>query len=229
MTNSESVLNLPEEDRPRERLLRHGPEALSSQELLAILLGSGTQSMPVMRLAQQLITHFGSLQNLADATVQELLAIKGIGQAKAIQLKAIFCLGQRAVRQVLPKKPRITHPKQVFELLREELEFEKCEHFVVLMLDTRGCCVTHEIISIGSLTRTLVHPREVFFSAIRHKASAIILAHNHPSGDPTPSTCDFELTTRLAEAGKLMGIPIHDHIVIGQGSYISLRESGFSF
>lgn len=224
-----SIQHLPEEERPRERLMHGGAESLSTTELIAIILGSGSKEKPVLQLAHEVIGRFGGLRALAEATLAELLEIKGIGLAKAIQLKAAFNLGMRASKQAITPKYKIEHPSHAYYLIKEELEHEKREHFVVILQDVKGFVICHEVVSIGSLSQTLVHPREVFYPAVRHKASSLIVAHNHPSGDPTPSPQDYELTKALVEASRLMSIPLHDHLIIGQQGYLSLRQQGFPF
>jgi len=224
-----SITQMPPSERPRERLLAEGAESLSSAELLAILLGSGTQKMPVLQLAQELIVRFNGLAQLADATIEELCQINGIGQAKAIQIKACFALGSRACRQTLSPRYKIEHPSHAYHLLRDQVQNEKREHFLALFLDTKNQLITHQVIAIGTLSETLVHPREVFYPAIRHKAARIIVAHNHPSGDPTPSQHDYSLTKSLVATGRLIGIPVTDHLIIGGEGFISLRQKGFSF
>jgi DNA repair protein RadC len=219
-----SIQNMPLEERPRERLLQSGVESLSTAELIAIILGSGTKGKSVLQMSQELLSHFGSLKNLSEATVKELCQIKGLGEAKALQLKAAFGLGSKISRQAIPLKVRIENPLHVYHLLKEELENEKREFFIVILQDVKANLICHEVVAIGTLSNTLVHPREVFYPAIRHKAASLILAHNHPSGDPTPSKQDLEVTKILIEAGKLVGIPVQDHLIIGHGSYISLRQ-----
>jgi DNA repair protein RadC len=223
------IHKLPESERPRERLLKHGAEALSTVELIAILLGSGTKSNPIMQLSQLLLTHFGSLNCLAEATIEELCQIKGIGLTKALQLKACLSLGTRLSRQAaIPKYP-IVHPSHAYHLVKDEIQNEKREVFMVILLDVKNGLICYEIISIGTLSSSLVHPREVFYPAIRHKAASVILVHNHPSGDPTPSQHDFDVTQTLIESGRLIGIPVNDHLIIGSESFISLREKGIKF
>jgi len=224
-----TMQHLPVEDRPRERLKRFGAESLSAVELIAIILGSGSKTKPVMQLAQEIVSRFGGLRELGEATLSELLEIKGVGMAKAIQLKAAVHFGSRVSRQGMSSRYRIDHPSDAYYLLKEELEQEKRELFVVILQDTKGVVICHEVISIGSLSHTLVHPREVFYPAIRHKAASLIVAHNHPSGDPTPSAQDIELTKVLIEASTLMGIPLNDHIIVGRQHYTSLREFGIPF
>lgn len=219
--------HIPEADRPRERLWRSGPEVLSAAELLAVLLGSGTQAMPVLQLAHEILKRFGNLAKLADATLEELCQIPGIGQAKAIQLKACFALGARAARQERNPKTRIEFPSQAYALVRPLLENEKRELLLGILLDLRKRVIALPLISAGTLSQTLIHPREIFYLAIRHKAASLILAHNHPSGDPTPSPQDREITKTLVEAGQLMGIPVTDHLILGEGRYVSMRQMGF--
>jgi DNA repair protein RadC len=197
--------------------------------LIATLLGSGTKSKPVLQLAQEILAHFGDLGKLAEATVEELCQIKGIGMAKAIQLKACFNLGHRISRQALAPKYRIDQPIHAYNLLKDELEKEKRELFVVILQDVKNYVICHQVIAMGTLSMTLIHPREVFYPAIRHKAASLILVHNHPSGDPTPSRQDFEVTQALHDAGKLIGISVNDHLIIGERSYISMRQNGFNF
>jgi DNA repair protein RadC len=224
-----SIWDLPEDERPRERLNRFGPESMSTAELIAILIGNGTKGHPVLQLSHEIMAHFGSLQGLADATVAELCQIKGLGMAKAIQLKAAFNLGARLSKQVLSPKYRIENPIHAYHLVKDTLGREKRECFVVLLLDTKGYVITQEVISIGTLSETLIHPREVFYPAIRHKAASLILIHNHPSGDLTPSKEDYDITELLIKTGSLMSIPVHDHLIISVNEFISLRQKGFDF
>ncbi|MBS4168378.1 DNA repair protein RadC [Parachlamydia sp. AcF125] len=226
---SYSVLSLPIADRPRERLLKHGADVLSSVELIAVLLGSGMRGMPILQLSQEIMSRFGSLQNLADATVEELCQIKGLGIAKAIQLKAALNLGKRLSRTQASAKFQIKTPLHAYHLIKDDLEKEMKEHFVTILQDVKGYVICSPTIAIGTLTATLVHPREVFYPAIRHRAAGMILAHNHPSGDPTPSKEDLEVTKTLVAVGRLVGICVNDHLIIGKDRYVSLREEGFDF
>ncbi|PJD95665.1 MAG: hypothetical protein CK425_08155 [Parachlamydia sp.] len=224
-----SVLSLPMAERPRERLLQHGPDVLSAIELIAVLLGSGMKGMPILQLSQAIMGRFGSLQNLAEATIEELCQIKGLGTAKAIQLKAALNLGMRLARIQSTPRFQVKTPLHAYHLIKDKLENEMREHFVVILQDVKGYVICSETIAIGTLTTTLVHPREVFYPAIRHRAAGMILAHNHPSGDPTPSKEDFEVTKTLTSVGRLVGIFVNDHIVIGNQGYVSLREQGLDF
>ena len=227
--NPFSISHLPQEERPRERLEKEGAASLSIVELIAILLGSGRKEKPVLQLSHEIVSKFEDLQVLAEATLSELLEIKGIGKAKAIQLQAAIQLGKRLSRAEIVEKRRINTAFDVYSLLRDELEYEKREIFIAIFQDTKGCVICHEVISIGNLSQTLVHPREVFYPAIRHKAASMIIVHNHPSGDPTPSPQDIEITNRLIQSSKVISIPILDHIIIGHQKYISLKEKGLSF
>lgn len=218
-----SIKSLPAEERPRERLARYGSETLSTIELLAILLGSGTQNRSVLQLSADLLSHFQSLRALSEASLQELQEVKGIGLAKAIQLQAAFALMHR--------KEEKTHllldtPAKVYESIRSELEREKTEVLLILLRDVRLQLIHREILSRGTLTELLLHPREVYHAAIKHRAHSLIIAHNHPSGDPTPSARDHEMTQILMAAGKVIGIPLADHLVIGKNRYISFYENG---
>jgi len=228
MSNQYTVQQMPLNERPRERLFKLGPEAVSSAELLAIILGSGTKGKSVIQLSQELLVKFESLKGLAEATIEELCEIKGMGMAKAIQIKATTTIALRLSQNDSAPKCKIDNPQSAYHLIKETLENEKREIFTVVMLDTKSHLITHQVVSIGTLSRSLIHPREVFYPAIRHKAASIILAHNHPSGDPTPSKQDVEVTKMLVDAGELMGIFVNDHLIIGQGSFISMRQNKIS-
>ncbi len=217
------IQQIPEADRPRERLMHYGPDIMSTAELIAAILGSGTKGISVMDLAHQLAFLYGN--KLADVTIEELCQVKGMGKAKAVQLKAALCLGMRATKTQVPVKPRrLLDPREVYNYIKDELENEKRELLVAIMLDVKGCVICKKIVTIGTLSRTLIHPREVFYFAIRHNAASLILAHNHPSGDPTPSKDDLRATENLVAVGKMMGIPVYDHIIVGYKRYISLRD-----
>jgi DNA repair protein RadC len=224
-----TIKHLPFDERPRERLLRHGAEAIATAELIAIILANGTKGKTVLQLAQEILGRFESLEAVSHASVEELCTIKGLGVVKAVQLKAALMLGLRASRTVKPPEYPILTPLHAYNALKEDLENLKKEHFVVLLLNAKSHLIRMEVVSIGTLTNTLVHPREVFSPAVRHNAASIIIAHNHPSGDSTPSKQDIELTRQLVSAGKMMGIAVNDHLIVGKGNYISLREKGIIF
>ncbi|RED87736.1 DNA replication and repair protein RadC [Cohnella phaseoli] len=217
---------LPSGERPRERMQQHGAQALSHAELLAILLRTGTRNESAVYLAQRILNECGGLRKLAESGWEELTHIRGIGPAKALQLQASIELGRRIARSKLPETVKITCPQDVADLLMEEMRHYREEQFVCLFLNTKNHVIGRQTLSIGSLNASIVHPREVFKAAIRRSSASILCAHNHPSGDPTPSAEDLQLTKRLAEAGQLLGIELLDHLVIGDSSFISLKEMG---
>ncbi|WP_205093941.1 RadC family protein [Thalassobacillus pellis] len=219
--------DVPKGDRPRERLLELGPSHLSNQELLAILLGSGTKNESVMVLAQRLFMHFEGLELLKDASVEELTAIKGIGPVKAVLLQAALELGKRIHHLKPIDRYIIRSPEDGADFVMEEMRILKQEHFICLFLNTKNQVLHRQTIFIGSLNASIVHPREVFKEAVKRSAASIICAHNHPSGDPTPSQEDIHVTRRLAECGKMIGIELLDHIVIGDRKFVSLKEKGY--
>ncbi|MUV39430.1 UPF0758 protein [Lentibacillus sp. JNUCC-1] len=221
------IKDVPKAERPRERLLKFGASHLSNQELLAILLGSGTKNESVMALANRVLMHFEGVQLLKNSTIEELTAIKGIGDAKGVVILAALELGQRMNQFKPGEKYVIRSPEDGADFVMEEMRHLNQEHFVVLFLDTKNQVIHRKTIFIGSLNASIVHPREVFREAVKRSAASIICAHNHPSGDPTPSREDIHVTKRLAESGKLVGIELLDHIVIGDRKFISLKEKGY--
>jgi DNA repair protein RadC len=217
---------LPVEERPRERMLREGVNALSLSELIAIVLGSGTQGKSVLELSKEILERFGGLEQLLEASIAELMQIKGIGRAKAIQLKAVFGIALKCRKPFSMQKYAIASASQAYELAQAEIAHIPQEVLLVILRDVRGNLIHCERISMGTLTQVLVHPREVFYPAVRHKAHSLIIAHNHPSGDPTPSRSDLELTRNLIEAGRVMLIGFDDHLIVCRDRFISLREMG---
>ncbi|MCB1107871.1 MAG: DNA repair protein RadC [Chlamydiia bacterium] len=220
------LAQIPREERPRERLLYYGGDALSLTELLAICLGSGRRGVSVVRLAEELLSRFGSLENLFEASIQALTEVKGIGTAKAIQLKATFALAKRVASVPFRPKYPIYSLEDLFAFVAPKLQRKKQECVMVLMQDARGNIFHDEILGIGTLTEVIIHPRDVFHLALHHRAASIILAHNHPSGDPTPSKADISLTKLLVSSGRLLGIPLNDHLIIGGSTYISFYQQG---
>ena len=215
-----TIKELPKVERPREKLMQYGPEKLSNSELLAIILRSGTKEENVVELANKILKRF-SANELPNLTFNDLKDYPGLGPAKACEIVACFELGKRLLKD---KKAKIyLTPKEVWEELKD-LRDHKKEHFVIFYLDSRNQEIKREIISIGSLNANLVHPREVFEPAVRNLAAQIIFAHNHPSGDPEPSEDDLEITKRLMEAGKILGIEVIDHIIIAKNGFLSFRE-----
>jgi DNA repair protein RadC len=219
-----NLMEVPPEERPRERLARCGVEALSLTELLAILLCTGTKKKPVLDLAHELLARFRTLQGLLDASIAELMTIPGIGEAKAIQLKAAFGI---ALKNNPSQRPldKITS-REAYALVKDELSTQKQEVVMVILKDIRGRLIGQEKIGIGTLSEVLIHPREIFFPVVRHKAYSFIVVHNHPSGDPTPSQPDLEITRSLIRSSKTMGIALDDHLIIGRTSFYSFRDSG---
>ncbi len=226
MITAMKIKSLPSEERPRERLEYHGEAALSNAELIAVTLGSGTKGKSALALAQELLARFGTLAALAEASVADLCSFKGLGQAKAVQLKAALGLGLRLARESSGKKLLITTPDQAYVFVKGLIAHLKREVFGVILQDVRGQVLKWEEVSVGTLTQTLVHPREVFYPAIRERAASLILVHNHPSGDPTPSDEDIRVTRLLVEASRHLGIPINDHLIISSSGFVSLKDRG---
>lgn len=218
-----TIKELPAELRPRERLLAAGVQALSNAELLAILLRTGTKTESALDVARRLLSRPDGLQFLAGATLEELQQQKGIGLAKAAELKAALELGRRLAAFNL-NRTVIRNPQDVAGLLLDEMRFLDRENFRTISLNTKNQVLGIDNVSVGSLNSSLAHPREVFKDPIRRSAAAIILAHNHPSGDPTPSQEDILVTRRLVEAGRILGIEVLDHLIIGDGRFASLKE-----
>lgn len=217
----------PVHERPRERLWTAGPGALSVRELLAILIGSGTQGRSAVSIAGELLGESnGSLRRLAASTPSELVRIRGIGRAVAARLSAALELGRRLAREEPEERPRIRGPGDVYERCAPSLRDSAQEEFRVLLLNAQHAVLREILVTRGTLDASIVHPREVFKAAVIENAAAIILVHNHPSGDPFPSPEDRSITRQLAEAGRMMGIPVLDHIVIGDGRYVSFVEAG---
>jgi DNA repair protein RadC len=223
--NNFTIHEMPPSERPRERLIQYGPQALSNSELLALILRTGTPSENILSLSNRLLSRF-DLRALARATVPDLKSVHGIADAKACQISAIFELARRFSSLPDDKKPSFTSPDTCFSLIAPRLSGLKQEHFLCLYLDTKNRLIHEETISIGTLDSNVVHPREVFKGAVSYSASSIIFAHNHPSGDPEPSEEDIAITHTLVEAGRLMGIDVLDHIIIGDSSFVSLKDRG---
>ncbi len=219
----------PEDERPREKMLKQGAATLSEAELLALIIRTGDPSskQSAIDLGRGLIKHFsGNLRELAGADLSELCAIKGVGLAKATSIKAAFTLAARFQARKLERLDRFTSPQQVFDYFHHEFRDCRKEYFLVLLLDGKNRIIRRVQISEGSLNQSIVHPREVFSPAVKESAAAMILVHNHPTGDPAPSSEDIAVTRRLKEAGEIMGIKVLDHIIVGDGEYLSFVERG---
>jgi DNA repair protein RadC len=214
-------------DRPRERLMRQGAESLSNQELIAILLRTGTKQESVLVLANRILSSFDKIQDLKDATIEEMMLVKGVGKAKAVQLLAAAEIGKRMYRKHSEGRYTIRSPEDAAAYLMTDMASLNQEHFVVLFLNVKNEVLHKQTIFIGSLNSSIVHPREIFREAVKRSAASIIAAHNHPSGNPSPSPEDIEVTKRLIEAGSIMGIELLDHVIIGDHKFLSLKEKGY--
>lgn len=223
-----SIKDWPEDERPREKLLQQGAERLSDAELLALVLRTGDAASGTSALdqARSLLTRFGGLRELAAAGSRELQQQKGIGPAKTAELLGVFELARRFAAAPLRPGERYSCSRDVYRHYHERLRDRKKEVFLTLLLDAKNRVIREVQISEGSLTASIVHPREVFAPVVRESAAAVLFIHNHPSGDPTPSREDIDLTTRLRQAGELMGVRVLDHIIIGNGDYISFADRG---
>ncbi len=214
------------EEGPRERLRARGAEALSAAELIALLLRTGARGRDALDVARELLARCGGVDGLESAAPCELGAVSGVGAAKAASLVAAFELGRRCAASRLPEGAALRAPGDVFRRFAARLRRLRQERFVVVLLDGRHRVIGEEVVSQGTLTASLVHPREVFRPALRASAAAVILVHNHPSGDPTPSAEDRSVTARLAQAGEILGVRVLDHVVVAERGYASLREHG---
>lgn len=225
----------PVSERPRERLIANGPDALSPAELTAILLRTGLKGTNVLEIGKQLVRDYGSLRALAGASVEQLKKVKGIGPDKAVTLVAAFTLARKMAEELRHDAPLLDSAEAVANLMREETRLRRVEAFQVILVNTRRRFMSLVKIADGTLDTILVHPREVFQAAITAGASAIILTHNHPSGDPTPSEADIKVTRDLIRAGQLLKVDVLDHIILGsrdagrERDYVSLRELGYFY
>jgi DNA repair protein RadC len=229
LTYTPMLWDMPQDDRPRERLMQVGATAVSSAELLAIILRVGSRNESVVQLASRLLAHFGGLPGLARASITELQAVKGVGPAKAIEIKAALELGRRLLAAAPEERAQITSPADAANLLMSEMMFLEQENLRLILMDTRSRVLSSPTIYVGSLNTSVIRIGELFRAAIKENAAAFIVAHNHPSGDPSPSPEDVNVTRQLVQAGKLLDIPLLDHIIIGRQRFVSLKERGLGF
>lgn len=220
------IKELPADERPREKLLANGPEAMSNAELIAILLRTGTKKDSALRLAERLLVKHGGIGGMGGLSPREISKIKGIGAAKSVAVAAAMELGKRMSLLAGAERLIIRTPQDIADLMMPRLRYESKEKFVVVLLSTKNHVLAAPVVSVGTLNYSVVHPRELFREAINYNAAAVVLVHNHPSGDPSPSQEDIVLTKKMNEAGCLLDISVVDHVIIGDGKYVSLKEKG---
>lgn len=220
-----TIKELPTTERPREKLYKYGPEALSNEELIAIIIRTGSMNDSAVDLARKVLSRDNrGLVHLRDTTLEELTQTKGIGECKAAQILAAIEIGKRINFREAFEKVKIKEPGTIANLFMDEMRYLQKEHFRIILLDTKNQIIRIDEISVGTLNASIVHPRDVFKAAIKRNSNSIILIHNHPSGDPTPSNEDINITNRLVDAGNLIGIKVLDHIIIGDNRYVSFKE-----
>ena len=219
-----TIKELPVEERPREKLLKKGSKYLSTAELLALIIRTGTKDRSAVELSRDLLAFYGGLEGIQDLSCEELKTVNGIGKAKAAQINALCELSRRISTLGKSKKDMVSSPIQAAELLAGEMRFLKQEVLRVILLDVKNKVIAVPEISRGGLSSSIVHPREVFKEAIRRSSAAMILVHNHPSGDPSPSADDLSITKKLVQTGKIIGIEVMDHIIIAGDKYLSFKE-----
>ncbi len=222
-----TIKEMPEDERPREKLIKYGAENLSNAELLALIIRVGNKSRTAVELSQDIYNKFGGLKALNYLTINQLKKMKGIGTAKAVQIRSVVELSKRIASLNREEKDLIKSPKDAAQILMPELRYLTQEVFKIILLDIKNQIITIPMISKGGLSSSIVHPREVFKEAIKHSSAAMILIHNHPSGIPEPSRDDINITKKLIDAGKIVGIDVLDHIIIGDGIFVSMKEKGF--
>lgn len=220
------ITEWPKEERPREKLIKYGAASLSDAELIAILLRTGAGKITAVDLAKTLIREFRTLNHLSSRTLKELEGYKGLGEVKSVTLQAAFELGRRSATAKGDSRVKISSPEDVVKIFSSRFRDLKQEMFQVLLLDSANHLLDEKVITVGILNSSLVHPREVFQPAILEPAASIILLHNHPSGNPEPSPDDLQITRQIVEAGKILGIPVHDHIILAIDKYCSFVEKG---
>ncbi len=222
-----TIKQLPAHERPRERLIHGGDEQLADAELLGIIIRDGTINYSAVDIAKEILSKYGDFRKLYSVSINELCKIDGIGPARAAQIKAALAIAKRFSKTSIMPGQQFKHSKEIYEHFHEQLRDKKQEVFLAVLLDNKNCIIKVQTdVFKGSLTSSIVHPREAFKAAIKESAASVIFVHNHPSGDPEPSKEDIQITQRLAEAGNIVGIKVLDHIIIGNGRFVSLRETG---
>lgn len=220
------IKEIPKSERPRERFLKYSPEAIQTHELIAIILRTGSKQESVLELSKRVLYQYSNLKELSNAEISDLLKIKGIGNSKAVELMAAFELGRRASNEFFKNNIKLVSPESIFLYLKDQLEMKTQEHFIALYLNTKAELIKKETLFVGSLNTSLVHPREIFKHAVLSSAASIVIVHNHPSGDPTPSTNDIDVTRMIDKNSVMMDIKLVDHIIIGRNKYFSFKEKG---
>ncbi|MFZ1946918.1 MAG: DNA repair protein RadC [bacterium] len=218
---------IPTEDRPRERLRTLGAEVLTVRELVAVVIGSGTRQRGAIEVAGDVVGAAGLVRELARVSVEKLATVKGVGEAKACRLKAAIELGRRVAKATRPEVKSVRCPEDAASLVMEDMKHLDREHFTVILLDSKNAVISIEKVSVGTVNSSLVHPREVLKPALEKSATSIILVHNHPTGNVSPSREDVMITRRFEKCGQILGIDVIDHIIIGDGNYRSMKESGY--
>lgn len=224
MNSLKKIKDWPEKERPRERLIRYGAESLSNAQLLAIILRTGSGQKGVLELSIGLLDRFKTLKDIDSASVSDLLSVNGLGIAKIAQIKAAFELGKRLMSESVESRPIFSSAQSVYSYFAPRMKNLKKEVFSCLLLDSKNRFIREVRVSEGTLSRSLIHPREAFREAVREAAQSVIFIHNHPSGDPSPSRDDITVTERLKNAGEVIGIDVLDHIIIGDGRFVSLKD-----
>lgn len=220
------IKEIPKLERPRERFLEYDIDYIQTHELIAIILRTGSKDESVLELSKRILYHFDSLRDLSQSTVSDLMKFKGVGTSKAIELLAAIELGKRVYTENFRQDVKLHSPEDIFRFMKVELESKTREHLIALYVNTKGELIKKETLFIGSLNSSLIHPREIFKYAVIHSAAAIVIVHNHPSGDPTPSKQDIVITKRIHKNGEMMDIQLLDHVIIGKDKYYSLKEKG---
>lgn len=220
------IKEMPKQERPRERFLKFGASSLSTHELLAIIIRTGSKNESVIDLSKHLLYKYHSLKELSTIQTNELMKMKGIGTSKAIELQTVFEIAKRINSEQFKEGVFLKSPESIFLYTKDQLEMKTQEHLLGLYLNTKGELIKKEVLFIGSLNTSLIHPREVFKFAVQYSAATLILIHNHPSGDPTPSSNDIDVTKRMVRNGEMMDIPVMDHVIIGRDKYYSFKEHG---